>query len=297
VHGRLIPTSKPRPHHRPVTVASHPLATATCIDTPAFGRLAWGFSTSGGIVAIRGIAAADGRTSRRPRLTLLNAFTLSVAGEAVHLPLSAQRILVFVALHDHPVQRPYVACSLWLDSPEERAHANLRSALWRIHKRGVRLVNAVGNQLCLDREVLVDLREAEALARRIADPGHEVSERDTWILSRDLLPDWYEDWVVFERERYRQLRLHALELLCERLTEAGRLEEALQAGLAAVSAEPLRETAHRAVIRTHLAEGNASEAIRQFELCRRLLHEQLGVEPSERMHELIRNLRVPETVR
>lgn len=211
--------------------------------------------------------------------------------------MSAQRVLVFVALHEHALQRQYVACSLWLDYPEDRAHANLRSALWRIHRTGLRLVRADAASIWLDDTVLVDLREAEALARRVIDPGTALDDLDGDLLHGDLLPDWYDDWLVFPRERYRQLRLHALESLCERLTQAGRLDAALQAGLGAVASEPLRETAHRAVIRAHLAEGNTVEAIRQFELCERLLREQLGVRPSERMVRLMRDVRAPVTVR
>ena len=80
----------------------------------------------------------------------------------------------------------------------------------------------------------------------------------------DLLPDWNEDWVLIERERFRQARLHALEALCDRFSEAGRMMPAIQAGLAAVTADPFRESAHRALIRTHLREGNRSEALRQY---------------------------------
>jgi DNA-binding SARP family transcriptional activator len=154
-----------------------------------------------------------------------------------------------------------------------------------------------GQQLALAPDVEVDFRAAEALARRALDTSDVGAlEVEASALSADLLPDWYEDWVLIERERYRQLRLHALDRLCERLTQANRLSEALDAGLAAVAGEPLRESAHRAVVRVHIAEGNRGEAIRQYELCRRLLNEQLAIEPSERMDELVRTLGM-ETVR
>jgi DNA-binding SARP family transcriptional activator len=237
------------------------------------------------------------RMTPRPQVRLLNAFDLTSNGQSVALPMSAQRVLAFVALHDRPVQRPYVAGSLWLETPEERAHANLRSALWRLHNCGVRLVDATSAQLSLARHVRVDLRESETLARETLDAtngGHDVP---TAAFSGDVLPDWYDDWVILERERYRQLRLRALDALCDRLTLEGRLGAALEAGLAAVASEPLRESAHRAVIRVHLAEGNVGEAIRQYRLCRRLLHDQLGIEPSERIAELMGGVLDVETVR
>jgi DNA-binding SARP family transcriptional activator len=248
-------------------------------------------------VAILGVAAAKRPTGRRLHLGLLDSFELTAGGKPVRLPLSAQRLLAFVALHQHPLQRQFVACSLWLDYPEERAHANLRTALWRIHHSNLPLVRVDRARLALDDSVIVDLREAEALARRIIDPSSELDELEPWPLDRELLPDWYDDWLVFERERHRQLRLHALEALCERLTAAGRIDEAVQAGLAAVASEPLRESAHRVVIRAHLAEGNACEALRQFELCRQLLHEHLGIGPSQLLAELVGRSKTPVTMR
>ncbi|MCP9485282.1 MAG: hypothetical protein MSC30_05450 [Gaiellaceae bacterium MAG52_C11] len=237
-------------------------------------------------------------TSARIRLTLLHAFELVCDDERVELPLTAQRVLAFVALHERPLQRLYVAGSLWLDAPEERAYASLRSGLWRLHRTGRQLVATDGHLLALDRNVEVDLRTSEALARRALDKADlDALGVDASALSADLLPDWYEDWVLVARERYRQLRLHALDALCDRLTQANRLGEALDAGLAAVAGEPLRESAHRAVVKVHLAEGNVAEAIRQYRLCRKLLNEQLGIEPSERMQELLPSLDVPEAVR
>jgi DNA-binding SARP family transcriptional activator len=96
--------------------------------------------------------------------------------------------------------------------------------------------------------------------------------------------------VLFERERFRQLALHALEARAERLLDVGRPADALEGALEAVRSEPLRESAHRLVIRVHLAEGNGGEALRQFELCRRLLFDRLGLSPSDQLVELVAEL-------
>jgi DNA-binding SARP family transcriptional activator len=103
----------------------------------------------------------------------------------------------------------------------------------------------------------------------------------------ELLPDWYDDWLVTERERLRQLRLHALEESVRVLIERGRLSEAIDLGLRAVAMEPLRESAHRLVIRAHLAEGNRAEALRQYRCCADLLRHELAVEPSAQMAVLL----------
>ena len=225
----------------------------------------------------------------RPSLSLLNAFELRCGGEPVILPLSAQRLLAFVALHEHPLLRVYAAGTLWIDSTEERAGASLRSSLWRLHRPGHRLVDATSTHLRLAPEIDVDLRRASGLARRLLDgsAGDEELGAAETALEGELLPDWYDDWLVFERERFRQLGLHALEALADRFVGSGRPGRALQAALTAVRAEPLRESAHRALIRVHLAEGNRGEALRQYELCRRVLRDRLGVEPSPELEQLL----------
>ena len=76
--------------------------------------------------------------------------------------------------------------------------------------------------------------------------------------------------------------------MCDELRCQGRLDKALEVGLAAVASEPLRESAHRAVMRVHIAEGNAAEAFRQYDLFRGLLQSRLGVLPSDEMELLLR---------
>ena len=86
-------------------------------------------------------------------------------------------------------------------------------------------------------------------------------------------------------------RLHALEALADRLTATGRWGEAADAAGAAVRAEPLRERANAALIRVHLAEGNQSEAVRQFDRYRALLDAELGLQPTRRLRRLVQDLR------
>jgi DNA-binding SARP family transcriptional activator len=230
------------------------------------------------------------------RVRLLDGFALESNGVTRRLPPAAQRVLAFLSLYDRPLERAYVAGALWLDSSDERAHANLRSALWRLRQYDRELVDASGSSLKLGAAVAVDLRESHRIAHEVLTGGPPAGDSEAHLvaLAGDVLPDWYEDWVLFERERHRQLRLRALEVLCELLTATDRLSEALEAGLSAVAGEPLRESAHRALVRVHLATGNASEAVRVYRLYRQVLHEQLGIEPSPLMEELVAGLRVPE---
>jgi DNA-binding SARP family transcriptional activator len=242
--------------------------------------------------ADEGYLADAGSEEQRPVvLSLLHGFELTVHCERVSLPWNAQRLLAFLALNRRPMLRLHVAGSLWLDKNEDRAGANLRSALWRLRQSNDLLVETDGGHLRLADTVAVDVRQAESLCRSILSEDPHCAEV-LWAdhLTGELLPDWYDDWVVMSRERLRQLFLHALERLCLRLCDAGRVAQAIDVGMRALAVDPLRESAHRALISAYLYEGNQSEALRQYELYRGILSEQLQLEPSEGITAMVRPL-------
>lgn len=213
---------------------------------------------------------------------LLRSFELRHGPERVLLPPGTQRLLAFLALDGGVLTRVYVAGSLWIDYSQEAANANLRTALWRLRRVSCPLVDSTATHLSLASEVIVDLHAAREAARRATADGPDFGDEqlESILSAGELLPDWYDDWLVIGREQFRQARLHALEALCGSLTRGGRYGKAIEVGLAAVAGEPLRESAHRAVMRVHLAEGNRHEALRQYQLCRRALAP-LGLAPSQ----------------
>src|SRR4051812_49195105 len=211
-------------------------------------------------------------SSPAARLSLLGGFELRMDGASVPLAYGAQRLLSFLALHRRPLVRVFVAGTLWSEASETQANSSLRSALWRLRSSSP-VVSATSTHVALEPWVDVDVTNSTDLARRVLDEEHAPDPADLHTLSAagELLPDWYDDWLVIERERVRQRRLHSLEVACRRLTAAGRYAHALEAGLAAVAIEPLRETSHVTVMEAHLAEGNLIEASRQYEQLRDLL--------------------------
>jgi len=165
------------------------------------------------------------------RLGLLGGFRLRVETEDVALPMNAQRLVCFLALHDQPLLRTFVGGTLWGESTEHRAGGSLRSAMWRLRRATYPVVALTSEHIGLSPLVAVDLREGKALAHKVLDPSQdldEVAEVNEDVLSVDLLPDWTDDWVLMERESYLQLRLRALEALCRRLSAKGRFGQAVQ---------------------------------------------------------------------
>ncbi|MFD1150037.1 AfsR/SARP family transcriptional regulator [Saccharothrix hoggarensis] len=240
------------------------------------------------------VAAGAPQGRGRTQVRLLGGFEFHHDGHRVQLGASAERPDARLALRGAPVGGGRVAAVLWPDASATRAAANLRSVLWRMPPGTDASVVSTRDQLRLADDVTVDLHAADDLALRVLDGDMAPVDADNLgvavrqLLFQDLLPEHTEDaWLLEERERFRQLRLHALEALCRMLSAKGLGGLAIEVGLAALHADPYRESAHRALIDVHLAEGNRREAARQFEECRRLLHDELGISPSDALTQLI----------
>jgi DNA-binding SARP family transcriptional activator len=231
-----------------------------------------------------------------PRVSLLDGFTLHLDDTGpglvtAEVPRGVQKLVAHVCLYRRR-PRTLVAGHLWPDVPEEHAHGSLRSALWRLQRIAPGLVSTSGECLTLADGVRVDVQEVNEWALRARDARASIEDvrvpED--VLRGDLLPGWYDDWVLLERERLRQVTLHTLEVAAERLAAAGCPGEALEAAYAAIRVEPLRESAHRTLVRVHLAEGNLAEALRAYDQFRALLIDELGVDPTAKMAALVVDL-------
>lgn len=219
-------------------------------------------------------------------LRLLGGFELKYDGEVASLAGSAEHVLAFLALQERAVQRPFVAGHLWPNVSEARAQANLRCALWRLHSCGLHLLYKSAGKLALSSSVWVDVREASTHANKLLEGANDL-QASVALLSCELLPDWYDDWVLLERERLRELYLHALDVLALRQIDAGNHAAAVIAALAAVHGDPLRESVRRTLMRAQLAEGNTAGAIHQYFSFRHLLRSEVGIEPGPEIAALL----------
>jgi DNA-binding SARP family transcriptional activator len=214
-------------------------------------------------------------------LRLLGEFQLTAGSEAIAVSGVQERLLAFLALKARPVRREVVAASLWGVVDGVDGSTQLRNAVWRLGRAAPGILETTRARVAVASSLTVDLDRARAAASLLTarDAGPPPPETVP-LLDRDLLPDWHDEWVVIERERFCQLRLHALEASARALTSAGRYGEAIGAAGLAVDAQPLRESAHRVLIEAHIAEGNWGEALRQYDRCVRILHAELGLGPT-----------------
>lgn len=225
---------------------------------------------------------------------LLGGPSIFVGARRMVVPEASKRLLAFVTLHGGRVARRHASGTLWPDVPERRAAGNLRSALWRLNRSGVQLIDADKAGLTLHDGVRSDVELVTAWADRL-DAGSattaDLAVQLPGAAALELLPGWYDDWALSERDQLQHRILHALERLSGELAARGRAWEAVRAAMLAVSIEPLRESAQHALLEAHLAQGNWSEAAHQFEAYRRLLGNELGVEPNPALAELLRPIR------
>lgn len=221
------------------------------------------------------------------QIQLLGNFLLRREDVQVALPMCSQRLLAFLAIQSRS-PRSVVMGTLWPNVGEPHARGSLRTAIWRLHQVTPYLIQPADDMLALRPEVRVDIHELTDSTQVILQGLSRASaERSVLHARGELLPGWYDDWVIFERERLRQLRLHALDALAGRLTAQGRHIEALEVAIESMRIEPLRESANRLIVAIHLAEDNVVEALRHYEFFRDLLGAELGIEPSVRLTEML----------
>jgi DNA-binding SARP family transcriptional activator len=244
------------------------------------------------VAPLRRVTDSARSTAGRLKVSLQRHFEVAVDGLLLDVPHSSQRLVAFLAINDGPLRRDVVAGQLWSEATGDRAGAALRTALWRLGGSAAGgLVVAAGGRLALGSHVDVDFRATAQRALAVLHGRSRAFDDVTRLrVAGDLLPDWYDDWVILERERFRQLRIDALEALCVGLSADGEYAAATEAGLAALAAEPLREQSHRVLIAAHLAAGNPGEALRQYRILCELLKRELDVVPSPATERLLASM-------
>jgi DNA-binding SARP family transcriptional activator len=230
-------------------------------------------------------------------VALFDRCRLRRARTEIRLHRREQRLIALLALQgDRP--RGYVAGVLWPESTERRAVGNLRAAVWQTDQEAPGLLLHDRSELRLNGPVRFDVEVFTRCALRIfgwRDGGPSLDRgacmRSLPVLLRgELLPGWYDDWVIYERTRLTQLRQQALELLADLLVDRDEIAAALVAASAAVSIEPLHEPATRALIRARMQDADYSGALRDYEAYRLRVLTELGVPPSGRLDALVRPL-------
>lgn len=223
------------------------------------------------------------------QLTLIEEFALVAGGRRLPVPHIVEKVVTYLALANRPVARERLAGALWPECPGPSAAKSLRTALWRLRRIDDQVVDFESERLRLGSAIRVDLVELTEIANRLihARCSAALEGVPRLLEYRELLPDWDEEWVVADRERYRLARMSALECAAAELLNRHEPAAALMAISAVVEVDPLRESARRLLMQIHLRQKNAAQAIGEYRKYQQLLRAEFGVEPSRRMDELL----------
>lgn len=254
------------------------------------------------------------------QISLLGPFQVRLNGDVVSsfATNKVQGLLAYLAVESgYPHRRETLAGLLWPEQLESAARQNLRQTLLRLRHA------LPGDTLQTTRQTVqlnpgIDLRLDVQIFTELIDicQSHQHSELTVCLdciarlesavdlyrgdfLAHFFLEDAFafEEWSVLKREWLRRQALHALYHLSAHFDQQGEYDDALHYGWRQVELDSLREEAHQQVMHALALSGRRSEALAQHDSCRRILAEELGVEPTaetETLHERIRDNRLGE---
>ena len=222
------------------------------------------------------------------QLSLLQSWKLRRDSCILHVAARQQRLITALAIHG-PRPRSYLVGLLWPESRESKAMESLRVSLHLISRQVPGLLVNGGAELSLSDLVDVDLHQVRSCIRELNQSGSNGDAASYLNLLREaeLLPGWYDDWVLFEQSRLRQDRLHAFHIIGRQSLARGDFEVALEAAEAALELEPLHESAVGLLIQAQRRQGNNAAALRAFEKYQVKLKEDMGLAPSGAIQRLV----------
>jgi DNA-binding SARP family transcriptional activator len=213
-----------------------------------------------------------------------------------------------VLQRSQPQSRERLAAVFWEDLPTHTARKYLRNTLWRL-KHALDDIGLRHEEMLSVGDDHVGLREPTSWWIDVEEFEREVSnsqksapeslsrqqrrelEQAVSLYRGDLLEGIYEDWTLYERERYRLLYLNIRQKLMLHYTYLGRYEEALSHGAGLLAIDPAREKIHRQIMRLHALTGDRNAALAQFKRCKQLLQDELGLPPMRETLDLYRQIK------
>lgn len=245
---------------------------------------------------------------RSVQIELLGGFSLGSGAQTISsLPRTTTSLLSYLVVHRSRAQtRDLLAGRFWSDLPDDKARKRLSNALWQMRKAladadlsDFVVASAGSVKISSEFDVEVDserfeqeLDRIEEVVRRgrnigIADDLSEVLEQ----FPGEFLEGFYDDWIDDERSRVADRYESGLQQLARLYKARTDYESALRALRLLLAHDPLKEENHREVMRTCAMLGDGASAERYYENCRKILWNELKVEPSEETKILIERIR------
>jgi DNA-binding SARP family transcriptional activator len=215
-----------------------------------------------------------------------------------------QELLIYLLVfREHPQPRESLSEILWTDQPALISKKNLRQTLWHLQSTIKDYDELCGFELLIEdgwihirlpTNFWLDTAEFEQVfakvnhknAKDLSAEDFEAMESAVRLYKGDLLEGWYQDWCIFERERFQMMNLALLDKLVQYCEIHRQYDAGLSYGWQILRHDHAYERAHRQLMRLYSMSGDRTQALHQYQRCIDALSTELGVEPSERTRQL-----------
>ncbi len=242
------------------------------------------------------------------RITLLGGLTVTRDGQPIPKLISrkADALLAYLAQEQRPHSRESLATLLWDDRSQKQALSNLRTLLSNLRKHAADFVTITRQTAVINDDVWVDtavFQQQLALAdKNWPDENAIAQAEETLALYRGEFLDGLlvggsfelESWMQTSRDHLRRLVNDARQKLIEHYLLQGDYAAGIEHAHALLQDDPLAEAAHRQMMTLLARSGQRNAAIEQYETCRRILDEELGVEPDDETTALLRRIELAD---
>ena len=209
-----------------------------------------------------------------------------------------QELFVYLIMfRNHPQPRESLSEVLWADQSVPKSRKNLRQTLWHLQSVLKKTQNSSGLEIFVDdgwvhidfpTDFWLDIAEFEQIfdlvnQKRVRDLSVEDFKAMQYavdLYKGDLLEGWYQDWCIFERERFQMMYLMLLDKLVQYCEVHNEYDAGLSYGWQILRQDHAYERAHRQMMRLYSMSGNRTQALHQYQRCVDALRNELGVEPS-----------------
>jgi DNA-binding SARP family transcriptional activator len=210
-----------------------------------------------------------------------------------------QELFSYLLLHrERPHPRETLANLLWNDVSTAQSKSYLRKALWQLQATldahtqsaiaGLLRVESDWVQLNLAEGLWLDAAIVEGAfnlchgqdGRQLAMPQVQMLQSAVELYQGELLEGWFQEWCLYERERFQHMTLVMLDKLMNYCEAQGAYETGVIYGTRILQYDQARERTHRQLMRLYYLAGDRTEALRQYERCVALLHKELNVGPA-----------------
>ncbi len=249
-------------------------------------------------------------------ISLLGKPQITLDGAPITLPAArAFPIIAYLAITGRSQSREVLANLLWSESSQRQALAALRTTLWRLKSTGLEdWITLDRNEIELNyqRNIDIDVLNFRNALDKCNAHGHPPSQiclyctppltEATGLYRGEFMAGFniskapiFDDWRMQQSESLQALNLDALERLVRCHRTFGDLNLAIHYARLWLNFDRLNENAYYQLLQLYSITGQRTTGISLYKHYREILSRELGVEPTDELNSLFKQLQTGQT--